>query len=123
MTFGVDPITHPPHPTDPHPSTTTGRAMGGGIPKPPPPPAPSMGPVRWGAPVGIGYLSGPPPLMGIGYLVLSYTTIHVFTAVMQGLVVVLVVAALPPPSPAAPAGKVATFSLLHLRVVCGVSGD
>ena len=33
------------------------------------------------------------------------------------------VAALPSPSPAAPAGKVATLLLLYLRFSCGVAGD
>ena len=84
MTLGVSPITQPPSKIPP----------------------PAMGPVKWGAPMGRGYPSGPPPETGLGELGLSDPTFHAFAAML---------AALPPPSLAATMGTVSTLSLLHLR--------
>ena len=73
--------------------------------------------------MGGGYLSVSPSAEGLGDLGLSESIIHAFVAALQGLLVVGVVAALPSPYPAAPEGKFATLSLLHLRFACRVEGD
>ena len=61
------------------------------------PPAPDMGPVRWGSPVGGGYHRKSPPVTGMGALGLSDSTIHAFSAALQGEVATGVVASLTPP--------------------------
>ena len=53
---------------------------------------------------------------------LSKATIQPILAAMQGVVATGVVVTLPSLSLSAPAGKVATLSLLHLRFVFGVAG-
>ena len=87
-TLGVALIT-PPLPQ----YTTTGMARGEEL--PPPPPAPAMGTVRWGAPGGGEYPSGPPPPMSLVALGLSKATIKAFAAALQGVVTVGVLAKLP----------------------------
>ena len=51
----------------------------------------------------------------LGDLVLSNAVLHAFAAALQGVVAVVVLAALPSPSPTAPAERVLPFLLLHLR--------
>ena len=51
------------------------------------------------------------------------TTLQAFEATLQGVVTAGVVLSLSYPSPAAPVGKIAHLSLLHLRFACGVAGD
>ena len=61
--------------------------------------------------------------MGLTALVISDTVIHAFTSELSVVLAAVVGAVLPSPSPAAPMGKVATLSLLHFRLVCGVVVD
>ena len=61
--------------------------------------------------------------MGLAALGLSDATLQAFAASLQGVVMAGVVLALPSPSPAAPGGKVACLSLLHLSFACGLAGD
>ena len=77
-----------------------------------PPPQPPQGAVGGGG-----------AAIGLDALGLSDATLQAFTAAMQGVVTAGVVSALPSPSPAAPGGKVARLSLLHLRFACRVAGD
>ena len=66
---------------------------------------------------------GPPPARGLAALGLSNYDLHAFTLSLKGMVAAGVRAAVPPPSPSAPTGKVATLSLLHLRFSCVVAVD
>ena len=61
--------------------------------------------------------------MGMGSLGLLDVAVHSFTAVIQGVGVILVVAELPSPYLDVSADRVATLSLLHLCFACRVSGD
>ena len=61
--------------------------------------------------------------MGLGSLGLLDSTTQDFSDVLQGGVAAGVVSDLPSPYLVAPVGKVASLSLLHLCVVCGVAGD
>ena len=61
--------------------------------------------------------------MGLAALGLPDATLQAFTAALQGVVTAGVVSALLSPSPAAPGGKMARLSLLHLRFAYGVAGD
>ena len=61
--------------------------------------------------------------MGLAALGLSDATLQAFAAALQGVVTARLFSALPCPSPAAPGGKVAPLSLLHLCFACGVAGD
>ena len=70
-----------------------------------------------------GDAGGVGPLTSLFALGLSDTTLQEFAAVLQGVVTAGVVSALPYPSPAAPWGKVAQLSLLHLLFACGVVVD
>ena len=61
--------------------------------------------------------------MGLAALDLSDANLQAFTAALQGVVTAGVVSDLPSPLPAAPGGKVACLSLLHLPFACGMAGD
>ena len=61
--------------------------------------------------------------MGLAALGLLDATLQAFVAALHGVVTAGVVSALPSLLPAAPGGKVACLSLLHLRFECGVEGD
>ena len=64
--------------------------------------------------MGVGYHIVPPPATGLGALGLLDATIHAFAAALQEVVLLVVVAALPCPSPSAPEFKVAIVLILHL---------
>ena len=79
---------------------------------------------------GVGTIGGrrasnktPPLTTGLAALGLYNAAIHDFTAALQGVVAMGVVAAFTSPSLVAPMEKVRKISLLHLRFVCGVVGD
>ena len=61
--------------------------------------------------------------MGLGALGLSGATIHAFAATLKGVVATGLVVTLPSPFLDAPAGKVATLLLLHIRFSCGVTEE
>ena len=60
---------------------------------------------------------------GLTALGLLNATLQAYVAALQGVVTAGVVLALPSPSTAAPVGKVARLSLLHLLFACGLVGD
>ena len=84
---------------------------------PPPPPPPKQGfpPGGWPPPVGGSQQVRPPPATGLSALDLSDSSLHTFTAAMQGMVAAGFSMEVPSPAPSAPMGKIATLSLLHLR--------
>ena len=61
--------------------------------------------------------------MGLAVVGLLGATLQAFAAALQGVATAGVVSDLPFTSPAAPGGKVACLSLLHLRFACGVTVD
>ena len=63
------------------------------------------------------------PATGLADLDLSNSSLHAFTAALQGVAVAGVSATVPSPAPSAPTGKVATLSLLYIRFTCGVAVD
>ena len=65
----------------------------------------------------------PPPSTGLASLGLSDSALHAFAAALKVVMAAGVSAAVPSPSPSAPTGKVATLSVLHLRLTCGVEVD
>ena len=62
----------------------------------------------------IGHPMGPPLTLGLVSLGIFDSAIHYFVATMQGVVVEGVIAVLPSPSLVAPAGRVASLSLIHI---------
>ena len=80
----------------------------------------AIGPVGWGAQGGIGFPSGPTPVIGLRDLGLLDAKVHAFAATLQGVVAEGLVSkgvatALPSPSMAAPAGRIVTLLLLYPR--------
>ena len=105
---------YPPPPTygsQPHPS--------------PPPRTPGFHPGEW-LPQGEGGqharaapVTEPAPSTGLAALGPTESAVHAIAAALQGVVANGVAMALPSPAPAGPTGKVATLSLLHLRLCAG----
>ena len=80
----------------------------------------AIGPVGWGAQGGIGFPSGPTPVIRLRDLGLLDAKVHAFAATLQGVVAEGLVSkgvatALPSPSMAAPAGRIVTLLLLYPR--------
>ena len=62
----------------------------------------------------------PPLATGLMSLGISYSALHAFAAVLQGVVISGVSVTVPSPSPSIITVKVTTLSLLHLRFACRV---
>ena len=109
--WGRPPPSGSPYPLNGTPQPHLLHQSGNWLPPPPPPP------------LGRGGGGGGGGATGRVALSLLDTTLQAFAAALQGMVMASVVSELPYPTPAAPGGRVAHLSLLHLQFACGVGGD
>ena len=113
------PPQYPPRTKPPTPAPLRGRGLRG---YPPKPPTQRIGQGVCVTQGGSGYPMGPNPIPGLATLEISDTVVHAFAAALQGVATAGVGTALPSPSPAAPAGRVVTLSILHLRLAYRLAG-